>query len=449
MKTVAFFMIFLQIFLSSCDFWPKVDASNFNSKYINSQNKDFEKKIEEYGNYVLKQTKTEFENNLKNWVKVEKPKIYSEFREYNWKWIKSVVYKIYKKISEKEENIVKVFYLKGNKEILKNEIIDISDEKKKEKLIEKLIPQIIKSGVWFKDKNILKENLNKNISYEYFYLKDSLVYFIFEEGIVWEKSLGNIEISINFDELYDFINIELFPEIKEMIKRKRFYETFEKDKANGKYEEVTKKFNNWKKYVSLTFDDGPNPKTTNRLLDILKKHNVKVTFFNLWKNAELYPDVVKRQAEEWHEIASHSWSHPSFLTLNAENIKKQISMTDEALKKAAWVNEIKLFRPPYWAQNQKTNDLVWKTIVMWDVDSMDWKNRNVQKNLTQTLAQVKNGSIILYHDIHEPSVDTIEPLIKALKERWYEFLTTGELLEMWQWDIKRKICHNEFNCKKY
>ena len=87
---------------------------------------------------------------------------------------------------------------------------------------------------------------------------------------------------------------------------------------------------------------------------------------------------------------------------------------------------------------------------MWNVDSMDWKNRNVEKNIETTMKQVKDWSIILYHDIHQPSVDTIDSLIKKLKAEGYNFVTVSELLKMW-WheDLSKKVCSWEFDCHDY
>lgn len=450
MRKLALIIVFLQLFLASCWLFEKqeVDASEFKINYANTENKKLEKNIKDWWNYVLNETKIEFQKNVKEWIQAKEPKIYSDLKVTEWKWIKNLVYKVYKKVWLEEENIVKVFYLKWWKEILKNEILNISDENLKSDLITKLIEKIKRSGFGYKDSSILRENLNKNILFQYFYLKDNKIIFIFDQWLVWDKKYWNIEITFNFEELTEFLNKNTFPELKNTIKRKNFYKDFEKQKANWKYDEITKDFNNGKKYVALTFDDGPSSKTTPQLLDILKRNNVKATFFLLWKNAWAYPEIVKRELEEGHEIASHSWDHPSFLTLSKNAIKKQIESTDNAIKEVTW-KKADLFRPPYWAQNSTTNNLVWKTIVMWDVDSMDWKNRNVAKNISTTMSQVKNWSIILYHDIHQTSVDTIGPLIKELKSKWYEFLTVWELLKIWQWDYSKKICYWEFNCKNY
>lgn len=449
-KKLAIFLL-VQFFITSCSFFEqKVDASDFSVKYKNTENFEIKTKIKNWWNYVLTESQNEFEKNKKDWKKVENPKISSTFKEFDSKWIKSIVYKINKKVSqENTETLVKVFYLKWKKEILPTEIINFNNEENKKIIINKIIEKLLKTNSAYQDKSKLEYNLKENISFAYFYFYKEKFYFIFDEWIAWPKKVWNIEVELDFNDMIDVLNQKTFPELKEIIKKREFEKKLKKANSIEKKEKALLDFNNWKKYVALTFDDGPNPKTTPELLDILKKYNVKATFFTLWKNVAAYPEIVKREKKEWHEIASHSWSHSSFLRLKNEQIKKEIKTTDDAIKNAIWI-EAKLFRPPYWAQDQRTNKLVWKTIVMWSVDSLDWKYRKVEKNLQHTMKQVSNWSIILFHDIHQTSVDTIEPLIKKLKSEWYEFLTVSEILKLWQWkNLKQKICYSEFKCNDY
>ncbi len=218
-----------------------------------------------------------------------------------------------------------------------------------------------------------------------------------------------LELHFSYEEVKNFIFLEPKKEIKDTISNSK------KNITSG----------DTKKYVALTFDDGPW-KFTNELLTILRQKNVRATFFVLGQNVEGYEGTLQWMDADWHEIASHSWSHPSFLKISNHEIRSQIEKTDLAIKKAIGKKPA-LFRPPYWAYNAQVNKIVNKTILMWSVDSFDWKNRNVQKNIKTTMNQVHDGAIILYHDIHKTSVDTISPLIDALRDSWYEFLTVSEM----------------------
>ena len=108
-----------------------------------------------------------------------------------------------------------------------------------------------------------------------------------------------------------------------------------------------------------------------------------------------------------------------------------------------------MLRPPYGSHDSRVDNLIWKTIIIWNVDSLDWKHRNVSKNLETIQNQVADGSIILMHDIHQASVDTIPQLIDKLRENWYEFLTVSDLLKLNYEDISKKVCNGEYNCKSY
>lgn len=177
--------------------------------------------------------------------------------------------------------------------------------------------------------------------------------------------------------------------------------------------------------MALTFDDGPG-KFTDELLTILKQKNVQATFYVLGKNVVGNEDTMQKIHADGHEIGSHSWDHTSFLKLSASGIRSQIEKTDLAIKNTTGVTPTS-FRPPYGAFNASVTKNANKSIIMWSVDSFDWKNRNVEKNISTTMKQVHDGAIILYHDIHKPSVDTIAPLIDRIRAEGYEFLTVRDL----------------------
>lgn len=203
----------------------------------------------------------------------------------------------------------------------------------------------------------------------------------------------------------------------------------------------------WKKYVALTFDDGPHKQYTDFLLNTLKQKWVHATFFMLGENAERYPEIVKRVAENGNEIWSHSYDHPSFLKISPEKIREQLTKTDEAIMKSTG-KPTTILRPPYGAYNASVAKVAEKSLILWNVDSMDWKNRNVAKNLKLTLSTVYDGSIILYHDIHKESVETIGPLIDSLRWEWYEFVTVSELYTKYHTGtlLPEQVCFSMNKC---
>lgn len=182
-----------------------------------------------------------------------------------------------------------------------------------------------------------------------------------------------------------------------------------------------------RKVVALTFDDGPNPATTNQALDTLSKYGIKATFFVLGKNVSGNEEILKRMKSDGHVIGNHSWSHPVLSKLSLDEAKKQITDTEDALTKVLGSSS-KLMRPPYGAITDDIRNSLDLSFIMWDVDSLDWKSKNEASILTEIQREVKNGSIILMHDIHVETVNALPKVIDYLKEQGYEFVTVPEML---------------------
>ncbi|ALS36648.1 peptidoglycan/xylan/chitin deacetylase (PgdA/CDA1 family) [Enterococcus rotai] len=182
-----------------------------------------------------------------------------------------------------------------------------------------------------------------------------------------------------------------------------------------------------KKYISLTFDDGPNPETTPRLLDILKEKGVKATFFMLGQNVVKHEALVKRVAEEGHEVASHSYSHPQLTSVDAQRVKDEVQKTDKAIYHA--IGKLPTdFRPPYGAVNKEVAKIIGKPIIQWSVDSQDWQSHNAQAIIKRIDETAYNDTIVLMHDIHPETVDAVAAVIDCLRNEGYEILPSKELL---------------------
>lgn len=183
-----------------------------------------------------------------------------------------------------------------------------------------------------------------------------------------------------------------------------------------------------KKKVALTFDDGPHPKVTERILAVLRQYDIKATFFALGQNVEKYPQIVKQAADEGHEIANHSWSHANLIKLSDAQIAAELNKTNEAIYKATGKYP-DMYRPPYGAINANVRSQTSMETVMWNVDTLDWKHRTPEKTLAYVKEQVKDNSIILMHDIHSETADALEAVINYLIDQNYEIVTVSEILE--------------------
>lgn len=180
--------------------------------------------------------------------------------------------------------------------------------------------------------------------------------------------------------------------------------------------------------IALTFDDGPG-QYTDKLLDCVEQYNAHVTFFMLGSNVSEYKDTVKRMVDLGCEIGSHSWDHPDLQTISLEEVAKQFSDTDNALIDACG-QAATAARAPYGSGNQDIYNTVQKPFFMWSMDTLDWKVLNADTDYETVMnGDLTDGSIILMHDIHEPSVEAAIRIIPALIEKGYKLVTVSELAE--------------------
>ncbi|MBV8815810.1 MAG: polysaccharide deacetylase family protein [Verrucomicrobia bacterium] len=186
-------------------------------------------------------------------------------------------------------------------------------------------------------------------------------------------------------------------------------------------------------YIAMTFDDGPSPETTPRLLDILKQRNIKATFFMIGQNAQRNPEIVKRILAEGHEIGNHSWTHPQLSKLSDQRVTDEITKTQDAIKDASGYTPV-LLRPPYGAITSRQKDWIEKqfglSIIMWSVDPFDWKRPGASVIEQRILAGARPGSIILSHDIHKQTVDAMPATLDALAQKGFKFVTVSQLIAM-------------------
>lgn len=180
-----------------------------------------------------------------------------------------------------------------------------------------------------------------------------------------------------------------------------------------------------KPMVALTFDDGPG-KRTGEILDQLKKYGAHATFFMLGQNVPSYPSVVQKMKDLGCELGNHSYDHAELTKLSPGNIASEVSRTNDSIRSAAGVNPT-VMRPPYGAVNRTVSANVGMPMILWNIDTLDWKTRNAQKTIDTVMGSVKDGDVILMHDIHTESVDAALVLIPKLQEAGFQLVTVSEL----------------------
>lgn len=180
------------------------------------------------------------------------------------------------------------------------------------------------------------------------------------------------------------------------------------------------------KVVALTFDDGPNPATTTRILDTLAKYDAKATFYVLGSLISGNEAILKRAQADGHEIANHTWDHPDLRNLSIEGVQEQISSSNQAIQSTLGIKP-KTFRPPYGATNSSIAAASGLHQALWDIDTLDWKNRDPQAILEAVKSQLRPGATILMHDIHETTADALPLVMDYLVSEGYTFATFSEL----------------------
>ena len=198
---------------------------------------------------------------------------------------------------------------------------------------------------------------------------------------------------------------------------------------------VGKKFSKGPKgqrLYALTFDDGPHPRYTPQIVEILKAENVPATFFMLGEMIERYPDVARLVQEAGFEIGTHSWSHAQ-LTGKSEVVVRDEIIKTQDLAEQTFGARPRLFRPPYGSVNATVRRVAASDgliLAMWSVDPRDWDaNVSVQQVVRKTVDSAPNGSIVVLHDIKSKTVEALPDIIRELRAAGFEFVPFSRMIE--------------------
>ena len=183
-----------------------------------------------------------------------------------------------------------------------------------------------------------------------------------------------------------------------------------------------------KPIIALTFDDGPS-KYTDSILDLLKKYNVTATFFVLGNKVQHYSETIKKALTLGNDIGNHSYNHKQLTKLSIIELQKQINKTQDIIKELTGYTP-KFLRPTYGEINNTIRNNTNLKIVLWNVDSLDWKKKNSKDIASSVIKNTKNGSIILMHDTKKRTLEALKIIIPALLEKDYQFVTISELEEI-------------------
>lgn len=189
--------------------------------------------------------------------------------------------------------------------------------------------------------------------------------------------------------------------------------------------------------VAMTFDDGPHPTHTPRLLDMLRERRARATFYLIGNRVAAYPQIARRIADEGHEIGNHSWSHPFMDRLGARAVTQEIDRTTNVIFQVTGRPPV-TFRPPYGAftraQRTGLHDARSLPTILWSVDPQDWLRPGAGVVSRRILGHARQGDIVLSHDIHRGTIDAMPQTLDGLAARGLRFVTVSQILgwPLWQ-----------------
>lgn len=180
--------------------------------------------------------------------------------------------------------------------------------------------------------------------------------------------------------------------------------------------------------IALTFDDGPHQENTKRILDVLTANYSHATFFLVGTNAAKYPETVRAIAAAGCEIGNHSENHKDLTKLSDSELYQQIDGVNRTVK-AATGEQTTVIRPPYGAFDDRVLGMLSEPVVLWDLDTEDWDSRNAQTVVENVMNHVKDGDIVLMHDIYESTAEAVEILVPRLKEQGFLIVSVSEMAQ--------------------
>lgn len=181
--------------------------------------------------------------------------------------------------------------------------------------------------------------------------------------------------------------------------------------------------------VALTFDDGPNPRVTNRILDVLESNGAKATFFMVGSRVPGSAGTVRRMAALGYDLGNHTYDHKYLTSMSEADIRRSVGQTNTGIANASGMTPV-LMRPTggyYNAASLNTLRSMGMSAVMWSIDTLDWKTRSPQKTISAVLDHVQDGDIILMHDLYGTTADAVEVIVPELAARGYQMVTVREL----------------------
>lgn len=265
--------------------------------------------------------------------------------------------------------------------------------------------------------------------------KDGEFVVMFKPGQVANEAIGTVKVAIPSQKISSILTSDslnsLFPEAAKSLALAQKKAAEAADKAAKAAEKAKPQQNTGKtdcsvkKCIALTFDDGPGVYTT-QFLDLFKQYNAKVTYFVIGRQVAARSDIVARADKEGHDIGIHTWDHLDMKKLTDAQLQDQINRTNQAIVNATGRKSY-LIRPPYGSYNQSSVAVANMPFIMWNVDPLDWKNKDANTVYNSVMSNAKPGSIVLSHSIYSSTLEAYKRIIPDLIKQGYTLVTISDM----------------------
>ena len=219
-----------------------------------------------------------------------------------------------------------------------------------------------------------------------------------------------VSLTINYNEIHDYLD---------------FTHLLDSEYTNEDGYQYSKE----KKTVAITFDDGPSSKYNSEFLDVLAKNKAHGTFFMVGTMMQACQKCVKDTYESGNEVASHTYNHINMTRKSIEEVNASIKKTDDLFYQITG-SHIKYVRPPYGSYNKTNLENVDYPLILWNLDTEDWRDKDVDRIVEYVMDNVSDGSIILMHELYETSLEALEIILPRLYAEGYQVVSVSELAEL-------------------
>lgn len=401
--------------------------------YPDVENKEVKQKIDEY----VKEQKDNFLNNVKEVENLEQPK-YDFNLSVNVNDYKNIthVYMLtyaYTGGAHYTRDDTSLYYDNKTKEFVDLKYFFKDDEAFK-KLSSIAYYYVLKLEDKTLDELWVKRGTDPTIdNYRHFNFKDEGLEILFPPYQIASWADGEIKITIPYEEINDLLK----EEYRNTSKEEEVVSIIPEVRDLTKYQD--------KKLIAFTFDDGPSETNTNYLLDNLDKYDAKVTFFVLGSRVNSNKETIKRAYLEGNAIGSHTYNHRNLNLLSDVALMDEVKKTNEAIKEVIGTSPI-LLRPPYGNLTDHGKELANMSIVLWNIDPLDWKYKDKNRVAQEIIEHAHDGAIVLVHDIYKSSVDGALLAMEELQKQGYAFVTINEMAQLR--GIKLDTTTSYFSMKK-